>query len=84
MPVLNRGDVRKRWSGVLKDLPKRGWKTPVSTPGTPTADMDEWLTEKDELKPMEDMKKKDRKRRRKKVEVYVRAFYHAFNLTPQR
>lgn len=73
LPMLNRGPVRKRWSGVLKDLPKRGWtRTPASTPGTPNTDIEEWLSEKEETRPTEDYKKKDRRRRRKKVEVFVR------------
>ncbi|KAI0086031.1 hypothetical protein BDY19DRAFT_375413 [Irpex rosettiformis] len=74
-PMLNKSQIRKRWSGALMDLPKRGWsRTPASsTPGTPTTtDFEEWLTDKDEQKPLDaDSRRKERKRRRKKVEIYI-------------
>ncbi len=77
--VLSTGGLdtpgRQKWTGVLKDLPKRGWSrigTPTaSTPGTPNTDTDEWLGEKERVWDRDERKEKERKRRRKKAEIYV-------------
>ncbi|KAF9810817.1 hypothetical protein IEO21_06797 [Rhodonia placenta] len=56
---------RTKWTGVLQNLPKRGWSragTP-STPGTPA-------TSDEEAKDKEDKARRE-KRRRKKAEVYI-------------
>lgn len=76
-PRLNVGTARRRWGGTLRDLQKRGWtRTSTATlPGTPTTDIDEWLSEKEAVTPEESHvtpeRRKDRRRRRKKEEVYV-------------
>ncbi|CCM05223.1 uncharacterized protein FIBRA_07433 [Fibroporia radiculosa] len=64
-----------KWTGVLKDLPKRTWShvgTP-STPGTPTSPTSEdELLEKERLRQKEKEDKRRReKRRRKKAEVFI-------------
>ncbi|THG96495.1 hypothetical protein EW026_g5356 [Hermanssonia centrifuga] len=77
--VLSTGGLdtpgRQKWTGVLKDLPKRGWSrigTPTaSTPGTPNTDTDEWLGEKERVWDRDERKEKERKRRRKKAEIYI-------------
>lgn len=71
---------------MLKDLPKRGWSrigTPTaSTPATPTADRDAWLIEKETLSEKDERKHKERKRRRKKAEIYVRPSFHLIARIP--
>lgn len=60
-----------KWTGVLKNLPQKGWSragTP-STPGTPVGE-DEWLSEKHGT----DDWKKEKRKKRKKAEIYVSAF----------
>ena len=70
-PALNNNGKRQKWTHVLRDLPKTTFSrptTPMSTPGTPLYDPDEWFSQKDWEKLQE---KKERKRRRKKAEIYV-------------
>lgn len=71
-PALNKGGRRQKWTHVLKDLPRASFSragTPTaSTPGSPMTDTDEWLTKKDWERLQE---KKERKRRRKKAEIYI-------------
>ncbi|OCH92004.1 DUF1212-domain-containing protein [Obba rivulosa] len=62
---------RTKWTEVLRDLPKGGWRsraeTPTaSTPGTPTDD--EWITEK---KLLAEERKREKRKRRKKAEIYI-------------
>lgn len=66
---------RTKWTGVLQNLPKRGWSragTP-STPGTPATSDEEWLEQEKERLRAKDKEDKARreKRRRKKAEVYI-------------
>lgn len=63
---------RSKWTEVLKDLPKPGWRsragTPTpSTPGTPNTE-DEWIQEK---KLLAEERKREKRKRRKKAEIYV-------------
>lgn len=71
----HKGGGRQKWTAVLKDLPKSTWSragTPTaSTPGSPMTDTDEWISGRDLEKLQE---KKERKRRRKKAEIYVSRF----------
>ncbi|KIP04642.1 hypothetical protein PHLGIDRAFT_109285 [Phlebiopsis gigantea 11061_1 CR5-6] len=71
-PLLSKSHRRQNWTHVLKDLPKATWSranTPTaSTPGSPATDTDEWITPKEWEKLQE---KKERKRRRKKAEIYI-------------
>ncbi|EKM50983.1 uncharacterized protein PHACADRAFT_128612 [Phanerochaete carnosa HHB-10118-sp] len=71
-PSLNKGGRRQKWTHVLKDLPKTSFSraaTPTaSTPGTPLKETDEWFTKRDWERLQE---KKERKRRRKKAEIYI-------------
>lgn len=77
-PSLNKSGKRQKWTAVLKDLPKSTWSragTPTaSTPGSPITDTDEWFSSKDWEKLQE---KKERKRRRKKAEIYVCLSWYA-------
>ncbi|PCH39674.1 DUF1212-domain-containing protein, partial [Wolfiporia cocos MD-104 SS10] len=66
---------RTKWTGVLRDLPKRGWSragTP-STPGTPATSDDEWLErEKERIKRAEERERRKKElKKRKKAEIYI-------------
>ena len=93
LPPLTRIKSRQSWTGILKDLPlpiPKSWSrapTPTaSSGGTPTGELDGWLSEKDEKERMrvrekeeralekekERAKRKEKRRRRKKAEIFVR------------
>lgn len=69
----SKGGRRQKWTHVLKDLPKTTFSRPgtptMSTPGSTFTEADEWISKKDWEKIQE---KKERKRRRKKAEIFVR------------
>jgi hypothetical protein len=72
---------KTKWTGVLKDLPRRGWASVAETPSTstPNTEREEWL---DEMRG--EYIQKEKKRKRKKAEVFVCTFPADFNILNHR
>ncbi|GBE85956.1 Pheromone-regulated membrane protein [Sparassis crispa] len=62
---------RQKWTGVLKDLPKRGWSRPGTPSTTPNSPEDEWIHDKYISEEERKRERAERRLKRRKATIYI-------------